>query len=175
MPDEIPLAQLDPESSWDPDMEASATAALRALQPSVTEHAGLIYQNPQGQYARSIATTQGARDGFALRAQLNANQKLAAIWHVHPGDDDNGQIFSPNDVATAEKLKVPSYVLFQKDNSIRKYTPGKTKTYDLPSADKFTRNFTVSRGDPVGVNPDQTRKMAVEQAYADVAKSGPTS
>lgn len=179
MADDIPVAGLDPESTWDSDLDVSANSALRSLKPESLglESAGVIYKGPDGKYARSVATTQKLRDGFALKTQTQKGDSLAGIWHVHPGDDAEGQVFSPNDIAMAKQLNVPSYVLFQKDGSIRKYVPGKTSIYDQPGADRMARNAKISKGDPVVINDDKIRKNAVERAYNDTmtAQSQPTT
>jgi Domain of unknown function (DUF4329) len=92
------------------------------------EEAAVVFQRPDGTHVYSTVAPQDEHDNFALRAQMPKGYKLSGIVHSHPGDDDNAQWFSPKDLETAHSLNVPSYVRYLKDSSIRRYTPGKTKT-----------------------------------------------
>lgn len=124
----LPVTQLDPDAQWDGSLDTVAQKALLGLPSGNFEQAGVLYGNADGKYAYSLPVTQHARDSFALKAKMSNGMKMAGIWHIHPGDDDLGQVFSPRDIQVAEQLKVPSYVLFLKDHSIRKYVPGQTPT-----------------------------------------------
>ncbi len=171
MADEVPIAGQDPDANWDPSLDTSAIYALRRLDPkSATESAGVIYQNADGKYAGSIPVSQNLRDAFALRAQIPKGFKMAGIYHTHPSDDQDSQYFSPKDVQIAEQLKIPSYVLFQHDGSIRSYTPGKTATRRVSMPGEL-RSLKVAGGGKLNVSDDIIRKIQVAKAYNDQQKA----
>lgn len=153
----IPLAALDPTSPWMVDMDTAVSEALKRIEASQNaEHAGVIYQNPDGQYAYSIPLAMRLRDEFSLNVQPTKDRKLVAIWHRHPNDSkqDDSLLFSPDDLNVADKLNLPSYIHFLGDNTLRSYTPKKTKTFSkrMPGTMMPVR---VSRGDDVVLVPPQ--------------------
>lgn len=160
--DKLPIAHLDPTSPWLPDLDSAVNEAIkRSGKTAENEQSGIIVRGPDG-YAYSIPLTSARHDDFALRAQLAKGQSLAALWHSHPGNDNLAGYFSPHDLAMADQLKVPSYIRFNSDGSIRSYTPGKTK---LQSVNTGTGRFDtqkVARGDPITALP--------AQLYAEVTK-----
>jgi len=107
--------------------DEAAQAAFGRLTPGDLEQAGVIYQMPDGKYAYSIPTTQNQHDHFALKAATGDSQKLSGIYHTHPGNDVNGQYFSPNDIEIAKQLAVAELCAVPENGSIRSYTTGKTK------------------------------------------------
>ncbi len=152
---DLPIASLDPSAAWHPDADAAAFAAFKTLPKDITgkrtvESAGVLYSNDNGEHSYSAPITQNQHDGFGLRAQVQKGHKIAGIYHNHPGDDGDGQVFSPNDIAVANQLKVPSYIYFEHDGTVRKYVPGQTQTTTRYPAG--SRNpVKVSRGDPVNL------------------------
>jgi hypothetical protein len=141
----IPLAAYDPTAIPAQTLDAAARALIAGFPntPNV-EQSGLIYQNKDGSYGYSIPVTQNESKGFALRAAADPDHKFVAIVHTHPTDDPASQVFSPNDVTVANQLKVPSYIQFLADGSIRKYIPGQTATkdYTLPNT-RFSSGKTA--------------------------------
>lgn len=151
--DKMPVAALDPTSPWLPDLDSAVNEAIkRSGKITANEQSGVVIKSADGQFAYSIPLTSVRQDDFALRAQLQNGQSLAAIWHSHPGNDEMAGYFSPHDLEMADKLKVPSYIRFNTDGTIRSYVPGKTKTKRVSFADQF---LNVSRGDPVTALPAQ--------------------
>lgn len=143
----------------DPDSPFFDTAdqAAQALTPKLTnggkEHAGVLVQHANGKYQYSTLM-EGDQDSFKLAARLPQGSKLAGIVHSHPGDEDVSQVFSPGDVSMAKQLNVPSYVLFQKTNSTRKFVPGSTQTRDMQMAGS-RQTQKVADGDPLQQPPQQ--------------------
>lgn len=158
---DLPTAQADPgdAQTLHDDIDDSAMSALNnnaSIADDGTEHAGLILQNPDGKYTYTAPVTSRQHDHFALRAALQKGWNIAGIYHTHLGSDADAQLFSPDDLAMASKLGVPSYIRFMKDGAIRKYTPGHTQTERMPSVgSRF--DMTVSQGDPL---PDATTLRA---------------
>lgn len=72
----------------------------------------------------------------------------------------NAQYFSPNDIAIAKQLAVPSYVQFLKDGSIRRYTAGKTQTQSINTEGSRFATTKVARGDPLVLPPPPAQAMA---------------
>lgn len=145
---DIPLAELDPDLGWHPDTDTAALHAAKGIGKGL-EQAGVLYKNASGQFSASKPVGQGARDEFSLRAKSQPGQTIAGIFHNHPGTDDNGQVFSPRDIAVADQLKVPSYVYFEKTGVTRKYVPGQTATRSIPDPVSPRNRVKVADGDPV--------------------------
>lgn len=137
-------SQVDPKSEAFEDADASAHAVLSGLGDDSQEQAGVILVSPDGRYHYTTPTTSHQHDNFEVRVALQKGWKIAGIYHTHPGKDDDGQVFSPQDLEMAAKLNVPSYIRFLKDGSIRKYIPGQTSTQNKPQG-KFIRK--VATGD----------------------------
>jgi len=153
------------------DMDTTAHATFGTL-PDMDgiEHAGVIYKRPDGKFCGSTPVTQHLRDDFALQARMKKGDSLAGIYHVHPGTDDAGQVFSPHDIEVANQLKVPSYVFFQKDNSVRKYVPGATATriMQLPGSRTGAK---VADGEKVPPPPSLDKQKAVVAALRNTDAS----
>jgi hypothetical protein len=94
------------------------------------ENAGFIVQNADGKFAYSSPVTQNNHDSFSLRAQIQQGHRLVGLYHTHPGTDSDASLFSPDDVNVANQLKVPSYIMTPEDGIVRRYTPGKSATFD---------------------------------------------
>lgn len=134
---------VDPQSPAFDDLDAAATALGARFPASGAESAGMLYKGADGKF-RYSTTVPGTDDHFELRAIVPRDSSLAGIVHSHPGKDAAGQVFSPDDLATAAQLKLPSYVRFLDANAMRVYRPGVTPTQNMPNG-RFSR--TVSRGD----------------------------
>lgn len=154
--DKMPMASLDPTSPWLPDLDTAVNEAIkRSGAITRNEQSGVVIKNADGHFAYSIPLTSVRHDDFALRAQLAQGQALAAIWHSHPGNDQLAGYFSPHDLEMADKLKVPSYIRFNADGSIRSYTPGKTRTKSIEAGNGPFNVMKVARGDTVTALPSQ--------------------
>lgn len=132
MPKSFPaVAPIDNSPAFDSlDQAAHEVSRDFGKQPKIEQSAAL-FQRPDGKYSYSAAVTNTDHDNFGMRVQLPKGTSLAAIVHSHPGSDDLGQYFSANDIDVANQLKVPSYIRFLRDDSIRKYVPGQTATQNL--------------------------------------------
>ena len=141
----IPLAQGPAFDSL--DQAAHEVSKDFGKQPKIEQSAAL-FKRDDGKYLYSAAVTNADHDNFGMRVQLPKGTTLAGIVHSHPGTDDLGQYFSSNDIDIANQLKVPSYIRFLRDDSIRRYTPGQTSTANL-------RGFGthVATGDPLTLPP----------------------
>lgn len=152
MPAQGPIVTPDTNSPAHGSPDEAADAVSKSFGGTPTgEQAAVIFQRPDGSHVYSTIAPQTDHDSFALRAQMPKGYKLSGIVHAHPGQDDQGQVFSPNDLNVANQLKVPSYIRFLKDNSIRKYTPGKTATQDyrMDGQVKSLKTWQVAKGDPL--------------------------
>lgn len=131
---------------------------------STTEQAAVVLHMPNGKYQYSTVVPQVTRDTFALRVRLPHGASIAGIYHTHPGDDSLGQVFSPADLETAQRLNVPSYVTFLKDGSIRKFVPGVTKITTIGDGTREWRRAAV--GDPLTL-PTPPPTAQTEQSPAE--------
>lgn len=124
-------------------LDSIATAALLTC-PTSTNHecAGVVIAAADGTLTASVPVRANEAN-FVLRIKLAAGEHLAAIYHSHPGDDKDSQVFSSDDVRVARQLRVPSYVLFIKASEVRKYVPEVTRL--------IVGEYTVktSAGDPL--------------------------
>lgn len=144
MPKPDPIG-IDPQSPQFDDVDAAARAFAATFPNNGNETAGMLYKAADGKF-RYSTTIPGTDDNFVLRALVPKESSLAGIVHSHPGKDALGQYFSANDLATADQLKLPSYVRFLDGDQVRVYRPGVTKTEHVPmSGSRFEQ--TVARGD----------------------------
>lgn len=158
-----PISEIDPTAQeWD-SIDGAAHAFTQHISGEQNkEQSGTIFGMPDGKYLYSIPLP-AHENSFALSVKSNNQHKLVAIVHTHPGDDDLGQVFSPQDLEVANKLKLPSYVLFLKNGQLRRYTPGQTQTETLGRT-----HLTVAKGD--AVVPPQIQKALLSQ---DTGVGGP--
>lgn len=143
----LPAVTLDPQSPVFKTRDAAANAVSVDFAKYPNEQAAVVIKRPDGTFGYSTKTSQD-NEGFALRALLPKGYSLAATVHSHPGDDERAGVFSTDDLNTAKQLGVPAFVRFSKDNSIRQYIPGQTKTQKTTmSGDKF--GVDTAYGDPI--------------------------
>lgn len=162
MANPLPTATVDPNDTGQGDLDTSAWSVLHGVGDADQESAGLIMQHPNGQYFYTAPIPSQQHDHFALRAAVQKGWKIAGIYHTHPGNDADGQLFSPDDLQMATQLKVPSYIKFMKDGAIRKYIPGQTASENMPApGNKFPRK--VAPGDPVDSAGIQARLQVLQQ------------
>jgi Domain of unknown function (DUF4329) len=148
----LPIATLADMPAWEDDADTSAYKTLKGISDTGNEQAGVIFAHANGKFAASNTVTTKDHDNFGLRAHTPDGAKIAGIFHNHLGhNEDAANVFSPRDVAVANQLNVPSYVLFP-DGSVRKYVPGKTKTRSLSAG--HMDDGIVAFGD--AVNQPQT-------------------
>jgi len=132
------------------------------------EQSAALFRRADGKYQFSAPVNNSDHDNFGMRVQFPQGTILAGVVHSHPGKDELGQYFSPNDIGVANQLKVPSYIRFLKDNSIRRYTPGQTST-------TYMKGFGthVTRGDALKL-PSPDAKSPTTDALAAPA-AAPTN
>ena len=169
MPKQLPAVMLDPQSPVFKTRDAAANAVSVDFAKYPNEQAAVVIKRPDGTFGYSTKVSQ-ADEGFAMRALLPKGFSLAATVHSHPGTDDRGQVFSPDDLQTATQLGVPSFVRFAKDNSIRQYVPGQTKTQ---KTDLYGSSVKTAVGDPTSACPIR-RPSKVPATPALAASGGPT-
>jgi proteasome lid subunit RPN8/RPN11 len=131
------------------------------------EQSAALFQRPDGKFSYSAAVTNSDHDNFGMRVQLPKGTQLAAIVHSHPGHDDLGQYFSSNDIDIANQLKVPSYIRFLRDDSIRKYVPGQTSTQNLRGYGTH-----VATGDALNLPPQNASAQGAMLANVTPPASG---
>jgi len=169
VPNQLPTASVDPNDTGQGDLDTSAWSALHGISDGDQESAGLLMQHPNGQYFSTTPIPSQQHDHFALRAMVQKGWKIAGIYHTHPGNDADGQLFSPDDLQVAAQLKVPSYIKFMKDGAIRKYVPGQTASENMPApGSKFPRK--VATGDPVDSAAIQARLRVLQQKAQQMAQ-----
>lgn len=77
------------------------------------EYGGLVGANPDGTfYLLENAPARGERDKMHIRQRLRRKgDKVAGIYHSHPGEDQLAERFSETDITTAGALGVPSAIV----------------------------------------------------------------
>jgi hypothetical protein len=154
MAKQSPQVTLDPNSPvfQTPDGAAAAVSKMFANLPG--EQSAACILRPDGTYGYSTISPQQEESHFEMRVALPKDHKLACVIHSHPGNDQDGQYFSSDDIDVANKLNVPSFIRFNRDDSIRRYTPGQTKTTSIPmSGHPFGVKAAV--GDQIAQEPVQ--------------------
>jgi hypothetical protein len=138
---------VDPSSpAFDsPDAAADAVSKDFGKQQNV-EQAAIILKHKDGSYHYSTVAPQKDHDSFSLKVAFPKEYSIAGVVHSHPGNDDLAGMFSPRDLDVADQLKVPSFIRFLKDNSIRKYIPGKTRTDSMRQTGSM-QQIRTARGD----------------------------
>lgn len=143
MPKPTPV-YLDPSSAAYKSPDEAAHGLAGAFDPKLNaEQAAIIMRCSDGSHKYSTIAPQLEHDNFALSAQIPQGCAISGIVHTHLGDDHDGQMFSPHDVAVANQLKVPSYIHFVSSGSMRKYVPGQTATSN------YGQWQQVAKGDPL--------------------------
>lgn len=134
-------------------LDSPDAAASRVLSPlrntlAKLEQGGVLLQSPDGKYSYTTPVDQSEHGG-SLGVHHPPGWKVAGIFHSHLANDtyDKNQ-FSDTDLDQANKLNVPSYVLFQNSGDIRAYRPGSTST----SVQNFGGNLVRgARGDALSL------------------------
>lgn len=152
---------VDPKSPAFDSVDEAANALAASFPSKGSETAGMVYKSSDGKF-RFSTTIPGSDDHFALRAAVPKGASLAAIVHSHPGKDARGQVFSGDDLKTADQLKLPSYVRFLDGNSVRAYRPGVTKTESMAGVGSVFGQH-VAKGDALNL-PE--RKPSADDEYA---------
>jgi hypothetical protein len=150
MPKQFPIVSPSPQSLKLDTLDLAANEVSKDFkkQPNIEQSAAL-FKGPDGKYTYSQAVTNDEHDNFGMRVQIPQGSTLAGIIHSHPGNDELAHYFSPNDISVANQLKVPSYIRFAKDDSIRRYTPGQTSTtYIRGLGDHVSTGDKVNLPDP---------------------------
>lgn len=109
------------------ELDNAAQAALWALLNAPKEHLGALYHQ-NGAVAATPTVTSGSSQHIKGSLAIPAGS-LAALFHNHPRlatDRRNGgstaEDFSPEDLAQAKRLGVPSYIQTP-SNALRRYDP----------------------------------------------------
>jgi proteasome lid subunit RPN8/RPN11 len=65
----------------------------------------------------------GDEYNFKMTIQVPKGERIVALFHTHTGRDPRADVFSDNDVATSERLGVPSYIYVLRTGMLREYKP----------------------------------------------------
>lgn len=153
----IPVATLDPDQCYASPDEA-ALAVLRKLPPKVTETAYAIYktQGPEAalRFCASVPI-QGVADSFQFKTQKG--QELAGLVHTHA----EGNRFSDNDVATAEALRVLSFIRDDQSGDVKRFEPGVSRVTNGTRHGSRSERRRSADGTLIG----NTRREQLEAAY----------
>lgn len=109
--------------SLDDSARAALDEALPISAETGHEYAGALYVI-DGCYSYTPPQTSGEKKDVAITITLPKGAQLAGIYHTHP-HSPYAHLFSPNDVAAARALGVPSYIGLVSDSSMRVFEPSK--------------------------------------------------
>ena len=160
MPNQFPIVGPHPQSPAFDSLDQAAHEVSGGFdKKSKTEQSAALFRRADGKYLYSAPVTNSDHDNFGMRVQLPQGVTLAGVVHSHLGQDDLGQYFSPNDLNIANQLKVPSYIRFMRDDSVRRYTPGQTST-------TYLRGYGthVAKGDAINLPSDPVPDTAAALA-----------
>lgn len=135
------------------DPNEAAVKSLAKIKDTRNELGGLIWQEPDGRYYASEPAGNERTRKFEVRVKLPKGAIPNALYHSHPPEGDHdleGELFSPDDVDIADRMKLASYIKAMASGNIRRYEPGKSKTEPAPrSGSKSGGRGRVSRGDQI--------------------------
>jgi hypothetical protein len=167
-----PIVTLDPATPHYASLDDAGQAlcnAIAAPRGDVgNERGGVIFQAPDGSY-QITDSVPGLHDSLNFSARVPQGYRLAGLVHSHPTTLSSGQVFSPQDIAIANALKVPSYVQFDNSGQCRKYVPGKTVTLDEPRVGGSGWEKTAS-GDPLTRSDDLQPVQVLAKALLQSTK-----
>ena len=105
--------------------EEAARAALSIAMARSEEHeyAGAIFRL-KGRYFYSEPVTNGQRKGCVYDAEAPAGSRLVGIYHTHPPHELD-EYFSAEDVLTAQRLRVKSYLGVVAKGHVRVFDPAR--------------------------------------------------
>lgn len=109
------------------------------------ERVSVIYEDPQSGELRIPPIGRQVGSGTSAKGAFSVpHGSLRAMAHQHPKGKDN-EFFSPEDIATASRLGIPSYVEVMNDRGgeLRKFDPRN------PSPTVLKVGGAYSRGEPV--------------------------
>jgi hypothetical protein len=169
MPKQFPIVGPNPQNPKFDSVDLAASEASKDFkkQPNIEQSAAL-FKTSDGKFSYSPSVTNEQHDNFGMRVQMPQGTTLAGFVHSHPGKDELAHYFSPDDISHANQLKVPSYIRFSNDDSLRRYTPGQTSTTYLRGLGDH-----VSTGDPVKL-PDPNVTVRTNDV-TDPTQPTPTS
>jgi len=112
--------------------DEAAVDALRRITEAKYELGGVIYSDPSGRYMYSDPQGDQRTGSFRAEVRIPKNAKPVALYHTHPhmveGEQKLSEMFSADDVKTANAMKLASYIRSMASGNIRKYHPGVTPT-----------------------------------------------
>jgi len=108
---------------------------------SSNEWAGVIVQI-KDKFFYTCPVSSGEFSTFTVRAAFPKSAKLVAIYHSHPGTEYAGEYFSPDDVAVAKQLNLPSYIGVLTSHNIHRYIPSKDSTQTYHNGSHIAKGFT---------------------------------
>jgi Domain of unknown function (DUF4329) len=135
------------------EQEAAEAALQDCIGRSVQfEYAGGVYQD-RGGYFYTVPFSSGSeRDVETFKIAMPRGAQLVALYHTHPQSGlpgDNSEVISDADIATANSMRVTSYVGVMKTHKIVMYIPHHTPVFHR--TDSFSHaDLKVSYGQPVG-------------------------
>ena len=133
-------------------LDNAAAAALFMLgitHPTNIENMGALYSD-NGGYSRTetVSTGQGAHVKGSLSIPAGS---LAGLFHNHPGPQQSIESFSPDDLAMARRMGVPSYISTPSGNVLR-FDPKSNTTQPVLAEfpiEELVRHIEARRAKPL--------------------------
>ncbi|MDX6769877.1 MAG: DUF4329 domain-containing protein [Elusimicrobiota bacterium] len=121
---ERPTTRLRPEAPAFIAVEDAAVAGLREAMPLSRsyEYGGAVLSS-EGRYYFTEPVTNRRTANIDFSVAVPRGYRLAAIYHTHPDEGDQTDLFSPNDVRQAKALEVVSYIGVMRDRTVRVFDP----------------------------------------------------
>lgn len=124
------LAQTAFASGYDTPDQA-AIAALNSITTKHQEQAGVIYQL-DNQYYHSEPKGSKLGASVSIEVTMPSGAKFVGIYHNHPEgnsmETSDSKYFSCGDVQFANERKLISWIKVSANSSIKRYTPGVSRT-----------------------------------------------
>lgn len=121
-----------------------ALAVMLAKPDQAKEYATAIIQSPEGFMFAPIVCGDG--DSFSLKVALHKSQRIVALLHTHPGTGGANHYFSPQDVAMAQQLSVPSFIYIVETEQAKEFVPGQDRLSSSLNGRLTTNHIALGRG-----------------------------
>lgn len=99
------------------------------------EYGGVVVEMSDGTICVTHPVTSQSEVALNYEVALSKGSKIIAMYHTHPNAPYNKKSHTQLDIQVAHNLRVSSYVVSWKDDTIRVYNPSSKKIRSLGKVD----------------------------------------
>lgn len=118
---------------FDSENEAvyQAAQATRAVYQNKAEAISIVYQDGDRYYFTPPDTQFREKAAASTAQRIPASAKVVHLVHNHPKGKGGDDEFSEDDIGNANRLKVPSTIIYGEQGIMRTFMPGKSRVRTL--------------------------------------------